>query len=123
LVVDELKEKTNKRVLWIVGLLLLFTMFTLNVAAEETQDHSEFSFLEGPFETGPEVTSMCITGHIDVPSGIMKSVHWTRENENPITGDELGKNNVINNFCVSLTSNEPRCTRCHIARATLKTGH
>ena len=36
------------------------------------------------------------------------------EFENPITGQKLGKKTVINNFCGTIQSNEPRCTSCHI---------
>ena len=43
-----------------------------------------------------------------------KSIHWTWDYTNPRTGQKLGKRNVINNFCVSLQSNEPRCTSCHV---------
>jgi hypothetical protein len=43
-----------------------------------------------------------------------KSIHWTWDYTNPQTGQKLGKRNVINNFCVSLQSNEPRCTSCHV---------
>ena len=33
---------------------------------------------------------------------------------NETTGQVLGKQTLINNFCVAIESNEPRCTSCHI---------
>jgi octaheme c-type cytochrome (tetrathionate reductase family) len=44
----------------------------------------------------------------------MQTPHWTWEYTDPQTGEMLGKKNVINNFCQSISSNEPRCTSCHI---------
>ncbi len=77
-------------------------------------DHSKFEALQGPFATGPEVTKACLTCHTDAAKQVHKSIHWTWDYTNPRTGQKLGKRNVINNFCVSLQSNEPRCTSCHI---------
>jgi len=34
--------------------------------------------------------------------------------KNELTGQTLGKKNVINNFCVATASNWVRCTSCHI---------
>jgi octaheme c-type cytochrome (tetrathionate reductase family) len=45
---------------------------------------------------------------------IMASIHWTWEKTDSFTGDKVGKYNVINNYCVAVKSNEPRCTSCHI---------
>lgn len=45
---------------------------------------------------------------------IMSSVHWTWEKMDAFTGEPTGKVNVINNYCVAVPSNEPRCTSCHI---------
>ena len=99
---------------WIIGIVVILSIVTFSMVKGDTQDHSSFGLLEGPFETGPDVTSACITCHSDVPDGIMESVHWTWEETNPVTGDNVGKNDVINNYCVSVASNEPRCTSCHI---------
>lgn len=78
------------------------------------QDHAGFEALEGPFETGPEVTAACLICHTDAAEQLQHTTHWTWEFEDPTTGDMLGKRNVINNFCVSVETNEPRCTSCHI---------
>jgi len=45
---------------------------------------------------------------------IMQSSHWTWEKEEFDTGLTTGKRHVINNYCVAVPSNEPRCTSCHI---------
>ena len=47
---------------------------------------------------------------------IMRTVHWTwvKTNTPPGRSQVLGKRNIINNYCIALTSNEPRCTSCHI---------
>jgi octaheme c-type cytochrome (tetrathionate reductase family) len=44
----------------------------------------------------------------------MKTVHWNWSHKDPVTGQDVGKKNVINNYCISLAANEPRCTSCHI---------
>src|SRR3972149_5774629 len=77
-------------------------------------DHSKFEALKGPFSTGPEVTKACLTCHTDSAKQVHKSIHWTWDYTNPQTGQKLGKRNVINNFCLSLQSNEPRCPSCHV---------
>ena len=81
---------------------------------KSTADHSKFKELQGPFATGPDVTSACLKCHTEASKQIHKTTHWTWEFENPKTGQKLGKKNVVNNFCGSVRSNEPRCTSCHI---------
>ncbi len=77
-------------------------------------DHTKFPTLQGPFATGPDVTKACLTCHTDSAKQVQRSLHWTWDYTNPITGQKLGKRNVINNFCGSLATNEPRCTSCHV---------
>lgn len=45
---------------------------------------------------------------------IMASKHWTWEGTDSYTGNDIGKINMVNNYCVAVPSNEPRCTSCHI---------
>lgn len=87
----------------------------VSVAAKSstTTDHRELEALKGPFKTGPEVTKACLTCHNKAAHQVMKSIHWTWEAENPVTGKTLGKKFAANNFCGSPLSNEPRCTSCH----------
>jgi octaheme c-type cytochrome (tetrathionate reductase family) len=77
-------------------------------------DHSAFPQLEGPFASAPEVTAACLTCHAETGEEVMGTTHWTWEYESAATGETLGKRNVINNYCVSVTPNEPRCTSCHV---------
>lgn len=44
----------------------------------------------------------------------MATSHWTWTHKDPQSGQLLGKNNIINNYCIAVPSNEPRCTSCHI---------
>lgn len=79
-----------------------------------TADHTKFKELQGPFASGPEVTKACLTCHTEASKQVHKSLHWTWDYTNPATGQKLGKKNIINNFCGSLATNEPRCTSCHV---------
>jgi len=83
-------------------------------ADKSTADHKKFEQLDGPFKTGPEVTEACLECHTEAAKQLHKTTHWTWAFENPVTGQELGKRNVINNFCVATATNWPRCTSCHI---------
>jgi len=79
-----------------------------------TADHTKFKELDGPFATGPEVTKACLGCHTEASKQIHKTKHWNWDVVNPSTGRQLGKKNIINNFCGSVVSNEARCTSCHI---------
>ncbi|MGC3872514.1 tetrathionate reductase family octaheme c-type cytochrome [Halomonas sp. GXIMD04776] len=97
--------------------LLLFSG-TLPVAALEraspsTADHERFKALQGPFASGPEVTEACLKCHTEAADQLQASTHWTWEYLHPTTRQLLGKRHVINSFCGSVSSNEPRCTSCH----------
>lgn len=84
------------------------------LAPLSTADHSKFKELQGPFASGPEVTKACLECHTEAAEQIHNTLHWTWSKENPVTGQTLGKRNVINNFCGSIRTNEPRCTSCHV---------
>lgn len=75
--------------------------------------HSEY--VQGPFTQGSEVTTQCIECHEDHAKDFMKSSHWTWELEQELPGRTVkrGKKDAINNFCTSISGNEPRCTSCH----------
>ena len=80
------------------------------------QDHSEF--IEGPFASPQEVTETCLTCHEEAGDEVMSTRHWQWQGEEFELKDgrkiALGKRNLINNFCIAVTSNWPRCTSCHI---------
>ncbi len=78
-----------------------------------TADHSKFKELQGPFANGSEVTKACLTCHNTAGHQFMKSIHWTWEYKNKKTGQLLGKENVINNFCTNARGNEGMCAMCH----------
>lgn len=84
------------------------------VNSSSTADHSKFEALQVPFSSGPEVTKACLSCHTEASKQLHKTTHWTWAFKNEITGQTLGKKNVINNFCVATASNWPRCTSCHI---------
>lgn len=78
-----------------------------------TADHTKFDVLNGPFETGSDVTKACLSCHTEAGKQVSQSLHWTWETINPTTGQTLGKKTVLNSFCGNLATNEPRCSSCH----------
>ena len=85
-----------------------------------TADHTNFEELNRDFKTGPEVTAACLECHTEAARQIMDTSHWTwicpraKEEYAQRHGEPIGKaQHVINNFCIALGSNEPRCTSCH----------
>ena len=79
-----------------------------------TADHSKFKELQQDFKSGPEVTKACLKCHTEAAKQVMKTPHWRWEYLNPKTGQQLGKKNVINNFCTAVPSNYEFCTACHV---------
>ncbi len=79
-------------------------------------DHTDL--IEGPFETGEQVTAACLECHEDAAEQVMDTVHWTWQAD-PVEvawADEpvsTGKANVFNNFCIGIQSNWQGCTTCH----------
>ena len=80
-------------------------------------DHSKYRTLNKEFKTPQEVTGACLGCHNMTAQEVMQSSHWKWSREY-VTGKgdtiQLGKKNIINNFCIGMTSNEARCTSCHI---------
>jgi octaheme c-type cytochrome (tetrathionate reductase family) len=73
--------------------------------------------IAGPFAAPQEVTRTCLQCHKEQADDLLHSRHWNWLGESfEHNGDtvQLGKKNMFNNFCVSISSNEPRCTSCHI---------
>lgn len=98
----------------VVGKKSLFTLILLLAGTAVAADHS--MFITGPFGSGPEVTETCLQCHDDAARQVMETSHWTWSLEQQIDGKTVkrGKANAINNFCVAVGSNEPRCTSCHV---------
>ncbi|CAA7617204.1 tetrathionate reductase family octaheme c-type cytochrome [Magnetospirillum sp. UT-4] len=84
------------------------------VKLTSTADHTKFKELQGPFASGPEVTKACLACHTEAAGQVQRTKHWTWEFLNPDSDQRLGKKNVINNFCISVESNLPYCTSCHV---------
>ena len=79
-------------------------------------DHSEI--VQGPFETGMDVTRACLECHQESADEIMLTTHWTWESQPYQIEDRdgavtVGKKNSINNFCIGIQGNWPGCTSCH----------
>lgn len=78
-----------------------------------TTDHSKLKELQGPFSSGPEVTKACLACHTEAGHQFTKNKHWTWHYEHPVTGQQLGKDVLINNFCTNARGNEGMCAQCH----------
>ncbi|MBK5942479.1 cytochrome C [Halorhodospira halophila] len=115
---------------WLAGLLMVLAGTSFAAGAEEfeppipgeeaptepgsTADHTKFSLLEGPFETGPEVTEACLQCHTEAAKQVHSSIHWTWTYEQPETEQTLGKRYVLNNLCMGIAGSYERCSSCHV---------
>lgn len=79
-----------------------------------TADHSKFEVLQQEFENAIEVTRACLTCHTEAAKQVMETFHWTWTREDLSTEKKVGKQVVINNYCVAVVSNWRRCTSCHV---------
>lgn len=80
---------------------------------QSTTDHTKLKELQGPFNSGPEVTKACLECHNTAGHQFIKNKHWTWSYTNPETGQKLGKSVLINNFCTNAKGNEGMCAQCH----------
>jgi octaheme c-type cytochrome (tetrathionate reductase family) len=79
-------------------------------------DHSRF--FDEPFPDGPSVTRACLKCHEQQARDFMTTQHWRWKgdpvrvpgHDKPVA---IGKANLINNFCISIQTNWPKCTSCH----------
>jgi len=64
-----------------------------------------------------EGTESCLLCHQDEGEAALEMGHfkWQGKTDRMVglTGQEHGKNDLINNFCIAVPTNEPRCTQCH----------
>ncbi|MCU0564760.1 MAG: tetrathionate reductase family octaheme c-type cytochrome [Desulfobacterales bacterium] len=80
-----------------------------------TTDHAKHEALKQPFTSGPEVTKACLSCHSEAATQIHKTIHWTWVDPASPKDKPMGKGALtVNNYCVSIHGNEPRCTSCHI---------
>ena len=115
----------QSRVIFMSALSLFFCALTRSQTQPNpnlpisTADHQKFEALQKEFKSGPEVTQACLSCHTEAAQQIMATSHWTWSGEQSSLNESLesrigkGKQS-INNFCIALASNEPRCTSCHI---------
>jgi octaheme c-type cytochrome (tetrathionate reductase family) len=98
---------------------LIAIIFVASLAAADArkppEDHADIS---GPFKSPMAVTKKCLECHEDAAKEIMGSSHWTWTRKQRLSPRgrivARGKRNIINNFCISVSGNWPRCTSCHI---------
>ncbi|WP_029895856.1 tetrathionate reductase family octaheme c-type cytochrome [Desulfohalovibrio reitneri] len=80
-----------------------------------TADHSKFDALKKDFQRPEEVTEACLSCHTLSAEQIHHTIHWDWICDECGGDGQIGKyGRTINNFCVSVPTNEPRCTSCHI---------
>lgn len=97
----------------LLSLAFVVTMALPALALDVVEDHQD---LEGPFTDGPSVTEACLDCHEDAAHDFMQTSHWTWQPMQDVVGKgevALGKRNTLNNFCIAVNSNWPRCTSCH----------
>lgn len=75
-------------------------------ARRESLDHAPF--FEAPFADPRDVTRACLVCHEGAAREVMATAHWTWGGPG-----RVGKRTAINNFCISIAANWPRCTSCH----------
>jgi len=79
-------------------------------------DHTKFAELQKDFKTPQEVTEACLTCHNNRGDEFMHTEHfqWMKKDSIPGRGVfEMGKKNILNNFCIGVNSNEQLCSMCH----------
>ena len=79
-------------------------------------DHSKFKELNREFASGQEVTEACIACHTERGKEFMETEHWKWMKSDTTTSGkeiEIGKENIPNNFCIGVNSNEKLCSKCH----------
>ncbi|MBW1979696.1 MAG: hypothetical protein JRJ12_00590, partial [Deltaproteobacteria bacterium] len=92
----------------------------LSCHAKKVPDHSKLVQLQGTTVDAVTVTKTCLSCHETEGKAILKTSHWKWQGPSPYTVGyekhiDLGKSSkTINNFCINLNGNWPRCTSCHI---------
>ncbi len=98
-------------------LLIITALPLLSLMKEKSESHDHFSYFTEQFATPQDVTKACLECHDEAAVDFMKTRHWNWEGEEiDMPGHsnvKFGKKNIINNFCIAIESNYPRCTSCH----------
>ena len=78
--------------------------------------HAEH-FAANPY-VGPNMNTACIGCHAEQVQEILATGHfnWSGVTANVVgvEGEVHGKQDYINNFCIGVSSNEQRCSQCHL---------
>jgi len=86
--------------------------FIEHAASEEVDIHELYFDLREY-----EGTNTCLMCHEEDGSQMLDAAHFTWEGPTKnivgLEGEVVGKNNLLNNFCIAVPSNEGRCTQCH----------
>lgn len=85
--------------------------------AKPSVDHSKFDKLKQPFKKPQDVTAACLSCHNGRHTEVMQSSHWNWERTEYLPGKgirNLGKKNVLNNFCIGISGNQQSCNKCHV---------
>lgn len=61
-----------------------------------------------------EGSATCLRCHAAAAEEVMETIHWTWDEVDEVSGKRVGKKTMVNNFCIAIASNEPRCTSCHV---------
>lgn len=105
-----------KRTPLMINLLVGAMLLAGSVQAEIDASGHDDLFKTGNTYQGWASCKACHSGwpnfanHVE---DIKNSIHWDWE-KTDLKGNTVGKYSVINNYCVAVQSNEPRCTSCHI---------
>jgi len=79
-----------------------------------TSDHGKHEVLKQQFTKPEDVTRACLTCHTEAAAQFHKTIHWTWIDPKSDPAQRMGKGGLVtNNFCISILSNEARCTSCH----------
>ena len=79
-------------------------------------DHTKLVALQRTFKTPGEVTETCLSCHTERGAEVMASSHWNWTRREYVKGRgirEIGKKNILNNFCIGVSSNLEGCDSCH----------
>lgn len=99
--------------------LIILCLLSLSSCPEKKNADipEEHKSITGKYNKPQQVTVLCLKCHSNAGDEVIKTHHWRWE------GDRIqrrghkkiiaGKKNLLNNFCIALTSNWPRCTSCH----------
>jgi octaheme c-type cytochrome (tetrathionate reductase family) len=94
------------------------TLLTILLILQAFSQHDHSEYFEGPFQTPQEITETCLMCHEGIDQDIIKTRHWNWLGDEFISEEgkamRVGKQNIINNYCIAVSSNWPRCTSCHI---------